>query len=319
MPPAPSSAVRPSARATAFGLVSVVLWGTSIAVNRLVVDGIGLLRGPLISTLLTGTIGVAILAFRKGELAKLRRLPARYWAVCGGIFVAYTLAYNLGVGIARNGRQLLLFAILNYLWPVLTVAFSVAIFGRRVRAWFFPGLLLAAGAIVLAVVARPDGAAGVGRILEDLRSNPLLYVLGLACGVGWGLFSNLGRKIAGASEANPIPVLFLAAGAAFAAAWLLGADRLPAVVSRPAHWNAATVSALAYRVLFVDLAAYAFWDAAMRRGSQILVAAASFFTPLLSTAAIAVIHGAAPGWLFWLACAMAIGGAALCRLSVRDG
>jgi hypothetical protein len=66
----------------------VLLWGTSIAVNRLVLEGIGLLRGPLVATLLTGTLGVAVLALRRGETGKLARLPAAYWAVCGTLFVS---------------------------------------------------------------------------------------------------------------------------------------------------------------------------------------------------------------------------------------
>jgi drug/metabolite transporter (DMT)-like permease len=301
----------------------VLLWGTSIAVNRLVVEGIGLLRGPLISTLLSGALGLGILAARRGELAKLGRLPAAFWAVCGTLFVSYTLAYNLGVGLAQNGRQILMFGILNYLWPVLTVAFSAALFRRPVRPWFFLGLVLALGAVVLALLSRPAEAGGsrlsLSLVAADVRSNPAVYVLGLYCGLSWALYSNLGRRIAGASEANPVPVFFLASGAAFGAVWLLGAGRLGAGGLAPARWDAASVGALAYRALLVDLAGYVFWDAAMRRGSQMLAAAASVFTPVLSTAAISVALGAAPGWLFWAACGLAIGGSALCRLSVREG
>jgi drug/metabolite transporter (DMT)-like permease len=312
----------PSGPDTALGLVSVLLWGTSIAVNRLIVDGIGLLRGPLVSTAASGVVGIIFLAVRRGELARLRGLPAAYWAACGSLFVSYTVAYNLGVGLSRGGRQLLVFSILNYLWPVLTVAFSAVMFKRRVRPWFAAGLGLALAAILLAFLSRPAGRGGpltFTLLLGDIRGNPAVYALGLYCGVAWALYSNLGRRIAGPSSANPVPILFLASAAVFGAAWLLGAGCLDPSAARPPRWEAASVGALAYRALFVDLAAYAFWDAAMRRGSQMLVAAASFFTPVLSTASIAVILGIAPGWLFWAACGLAIGGAVLCNLSVRDG
>jgi drug/metabolite transporter (DMT)-like permease len=166
----------------------------------------------------------------------------------------------------------------------------------------------------------PAAAAGItlGGIVDDLRSNPVVFILGLFCGVAWALFSNLGRKIAGTSDVNPVPLLFLASSAAFAAAWLLGAERLSPEALGAARWSAPSIAAFVYRALLVDLAAYTFWDAAMRRGSQLLVAAASLFTPLLSTAAIALVVGVAPGPLFWAACVVAIGGAALCRLSVLD-
>ncbi len=307
--------------ATRLGLVSILLWGTSIAVNRLIVEDVGLLRGPMISTAISGLVGMIVLTVRRDEWAKLARLPAAFWAVCGTLFVTYTLAYNIGVGLARNGRQLLLFGILNYLWPVLTVAFSAAIFRRRIRPWFVAGIGLAIAAVVLAFLSRPGTSlAGLSFsvIADDLRDDPFVFLLGLYCGVAWALFSNLGRRIAGSSDANPVPVLFLAASAAFAAAWLLGAARLSTAFAGGAHWSVPGVSALAYRALLVDLAAYTFWDAAMRRGNQILVAAASLFTPLLSTAAIALVVGEAPGLLFWVACLVAIGGAALCRFSVDD-
>ena len=308
--------------ATGLGFASVILWGTSIAVNRLLVQELGLLQGPLISTAISGTAGIVLLALRRGEMAKLRRLPALFWAVCGGLFVAYTLSYNLGVGLARNGRQLLLFGILNYLWPVLTVAFSAALFRRRIRPWFFAGIAAAIAAVVLAFLSRPatagDAAISLGKLAGDLRDNPVLYALGLFCGVAWALYSNLGRRIAGSTDANPVPLFFVAASAFFAVAWLAGAGTLMAGAGRPVAWDAGAVGVLAYRALFVDLAAYTFWDAAMRRGSQVLVAAASIFTPLLSTAAIALMIRQKPGALFWVACAVAVIGAALCRYSVGD-
>ena len=66
----------------------------------------------------------------------------------------------------------------------------------------------------------------------------------------------------------------------------------------------------------VDLLAYVLWDAAMRRGDQLLVAAASFLTPLLSTACVSLVLGVRPGGLFWIACLLLAAGAALSRVSV---
>jgi drug/metabolite transporter (DMT)-like permease len=70
--------------------------------------------------------------------------------------------------------------------------------------------------------------------------------------------------------------------------------------------------------VFVDLLAYALWDAAMRRGDQILVAAISFLTPLLSTACITLVLGVRPGGLFWTACLLLTAGAGISRVSVKE-
>jgi drug/metabolite transporter (DMT)-like permease len=71
--------------------------------------------------------------------------------------------------------------------------------------------------------------------------------------------------------------------------------------------------------VFVTFLAYVFWDHAMRRGNMILVAALSYFTPLLSTLFSAAYLGVVPGPAIWLACALVIGGALVCRAAVVEG
>jgi drug/metabolite transporter (DMT)-like permease len=314
--PVPSSAQF----STGLGFLAILLWSTSIAVGRLVMTDIGIFLGPFILTLASGGIGTVILLIRRGELGRLGRLPARYWVVCGGLFVMYILCYNLGVGLAADRRQVLAFGILNYLWPVLTLVFS-ALFSRlRVRPWLAAGVLLAIAGIVLAVLARQGNAVpGVKGFLSDIRSNPLVYGLGLFCGISWGLYSALGRKLAGPSDVNPVPLLFLCAALVYGVFLAAGAGRaLGRPPAPPASWGPAAIAALAWRALVSDLLSYACWDAAMRRGNQLLAAAASFFTPLLSTACIALVLRVQPGWQFWAACVLLIAGAVISRLSVQE-
>ena len=216
-------------RATTLGFLSVLLWGTSIAVGRFAIGQVGFLRGPMIMSLASGVIGTAYVLSLRRERAELRTLPASYWVVCGGLFVLYAVAYNLGIGLATDGRQVLVFGMLNYLWPVLTVVFSTLIFKRRASFWLAPGILVAMAGIVLAFLSRPsrDPGLSVSAVLTDIAGNPVVYLLGLLCGVVWGLYSNLGRKMVGDHEANPVPVLFLATGAVFLILFLSGAFPQP--------------------------------------------------------------------------------------------
>ncbi len=82
--------------------------------------------------------------------------------------------------------------------------------------------------------------------------------------------------------------------------------------------SAAGIAAFLWRALVVDLLSYAFWDAAMRHGNQVLAAAASFLTPIISSACIVLVLGVTPGWRFWMAALLAVGGAVVCRISVRE-
>jgi drug/metabolite transporter (DMT)-like permease len=303
---------------TAAGFLSILLWGTSIAVGRLAMGEVGLLRAALFMTLGSGIFGSIILLARRDERTKLRTLPPVYWWACGGLFVLYTVAYNLGIGLARDGRQVLVFGMLNYLWPVLTVAFSALIFRRRARLWLLPGLILASAGIFLAFASRPEASLTLSGVCADVMAAPGIYLLGLLCGVSWGLFSNLGKKIAGANQANPVPLLFLASGVVFLILNLSGAFPSVARSFGDARWTTAGIAALAYRALIVDLLAYVLWDAAMRRGDQLLVASASFSTPLLSTACITLLLGVRPGGVFWIACVLLAAGAALSHAGVRE-
>ena len=96
---------------------------------------------------------------------------------------------------------------------------------------------------------------------------------------------------------------------------VLGAARL--LWTEPTQWTTRAGAELAYMVVGSNLA-YAFWERAMRRGDIVLVAAASLFTPLLSTLVSTLYLGIRPDPRLWIGCAMIIGGAAICRANVRE-
>ncbi|OHD67738.1 MAG: hypothetical protein A2177_10845 [Spirochaetes bacterium RBG_13_68_11] len=304
------------AGATTRGFVAIFFWGTSIVAGRLIMGSLGLLRGPFAATLVSGVLGSILVLVRWESRRALRDLGARYWLACGGLFVSYLVAYNLGTGLAAGGRQLLVFNVLNYLWPMTTLLFSAAFSRSRVRWLIAPGIAAALAGTVLALWSQHAVPAGVEAAFAGGRSL-LVYGLGLYCGLAWGLYSALGRRLVGQSAANPVPLLFLATAAVYALLAALGVGSAPAGAGATAAAPAG-IAAFLWRALVVDLLSYAFWDAAMRRGNQVLAAAASFLTPILSSACIALVLGVSPGWRFWVAALLAVGGAAVCRISVRD-
>jgi len=313
------------AGATTRGFVAIFFWGTSIVAGRLIMGSLGLLRGPLAATLVSGILGTVVVLSRRAGREALRGLGARYWLACGGLFVSYLVAYNLGTGLAAGGGQLLAFNVLNYLWPMTTLLFSAAFSRSRVRWWIAPGIAAGLAGTALALWSQHAGAGGAAAAAAASSGSLLVYGLGLYCGVAWGLYSALGRRLVGQSDANPVPLLFLVTAAAYALLLALGvgggaaagaAPRAAASAVFASAPSLAGIAAFVWRALVVDLLSYAFWDAAMRRGNQVLAAAASFLTPILSSACIAVLLGVAPGWRFWLAALLAVGGAAVCRASI---
>jgi drug/metabolite transporter (DMT)-like permease len=305
--------------ATSRGFIAIAFWGTSMVAGRLIMGSLGLLRGPLAATLVSGVLGSVLVLARRESRRALAALPPRYWLACGGLFVAYLVAYNLGTGLAAGGRQLLAFNVLNYLWPMATLVFSAVFSQSRVRWWIAPGLVAGLAGTVLALWSQQAAGAGAAASGVVAGRDLLVYGLGLFCGIAWGLYSALGRRLVGPSPANPVPLLFLATAVVYAALLVLGvgAGSASAGAAATTAPSAAGIVAFLWRALVVDLLSYGFWDAAMRRGNQVLAAAASFLTPILSSACIALVLGVSPGWRFWAGALLAVAGAVVCRVSVR--
>jgi drug/metabolite transporter (DMT)-like permease len=74
-------------------------------------------------------------------------------------------------------------------------------------------------------------------------------------------------------------------------------------------------------VTFMGLAtalAYILWDLAMRKGDIVLVAACSYFTPLLSTLLSCLYLQVTAGGNLWLGCLLIIAGSLLSWVAVSD-
>ncbi len=66
----------------------------------------------------------------------------------------------------------------------------------------------------------------------------------------------------------------------------------------------------------VTVLAYTLWDVAMRKGNLLLVAACSYFTPLLSTFVSCAYLRVEPGWRLWIGCLVLVAGSLLTWRSV---
>ena len=292
--------------ATAAGLVAVLLWSATIAVSRHLADEIGALTAAACTFLAAGVLGCAWAA-AKGELARMVRLPPAYLAACGACFVAYMICLYFAIGLAGTDQQAIEVAVLNYLWPSLTLALSVLILHVKVRPAFWLGVVAAlAGAALAPLRLEAYSAAALGR---SLAANPLPYVLAAAAAVLWALYSVLSRRLAGDAEGGAVPLFALAAGVALAA--------LRPVLHEPTDWSLLAAGELAFMAIFPALIAYAFWDRAMRRGNATLVAAASYGIPLVSTILSSLYLGVALGPTLWVACGLVVAGAVVSSRSVR--
>jgi len=290
------------------GVAAIAFWSTMIAVSRSMTEPLGTLTSGALLYLLAGALGsLPLLATRRGR-EQLRRLPRRYVLYCGGLFVGYGVLLYVALGLSASRQQVLEVTVINYLWPGLTLAFSVPLLKHRARLPFLlVGVLLCMVGVTLAAgITRAAGGGGAAPWAHYL---PPLLALGAA--VSWPLYSNLSRVWAGEADGNGVPLFLFATGV------LLLAMRCfhPEVT----HWTAASAAELGYAAVFPMLLGYVCWDVAMRKGNLPVVAALSYLTPVLSLTFSSLYLRVPLTTTHWIACLLVVVGAVACKLGIIDG
>ena len=257
---------------TAGGFMSILLWSTTVAFARSLSEQVGPVTAAAAVYSVSGIAAIFSLLPSRRKRRHILQLPRQYLVGCGSLFVIYMLVLFLAIGWAENRQQVLEVGLVNYLWPALTLVLSLVLLGKKASWLLLPGTVLALAGVFLVVT---HGAAVSWRSFGlNLSNNPGAYGLALTAAVSWAMYSNLTRKWAGGQTEGAV-VVFLPVTAAVL---LL----ICCFLDEPRQWNHRSLA----EVLFLGLAtygAYTLWDNAMRKGDVVMIAAASYLTPLLST------------------------------------
>jgi len=293
---------------TIFGILAILFWGTTIAFSRSLIEQLGPLTAASWIYLLSGIWSCIYLISKPGGIKKTFQLPILYLIGCGALFVIYTVSLYLAVGLAFSREQVIEVSIINYLWPGLTLVFSLPILHKKGRITLIPGVVLAFSGFYLATVE--SGMFSWNVFKGNFQVNYLPYLLAFMAAISWGLYSNLTRRWAGHTEGGAVPLFLLVTG--------LILTTIRFMFPEESSWTARVVVELLYMSVFPTFLAYLFWDRAMRKGKIILVASLSYFTPLLSIIIISLYLQVAVKTNLWMACALVIVGAVICKFSIID-
>ncbi len=293
---------------TLLGLLAILFWGTTIAFSRSLTEKLGPLTAASYIYLLSGMLGCIYLFIFSKERKKIFKFPCIYLWGCGFLFIAYTVFLYLAIGLAINREQVMEVSIINYLWPGLTLIFSLPILHKKGKLTLIPGIILAFGGLYLATLQ--SGIFSWDIFEGNFQINQFPYLLALFAVICWGLYSNLSRYWAGHSEGESVPLFLLFTGI------VLSIIRL--YFSEQSYWSNRVLLELLYMSIFPTFLAYSFWDRAMRRGKMVLVASFSYFTPLLSILISSFYLQVKIQTNLWLACLLVISGALLCKVSIVE-
>ena len=290
----------PQKRATLIGLIAILLWSTIVGLIKTVSEGFG----PVGGAALIYSASAVVLLFSVG-LPSLRRFPRRYLLFGSVLFVCYELCLSLSLGFTHSGRQAIEVGMVNYLWPSMTIVLAVIVNRQKTSPLIIPGVLLAVAGICR--VLGGDQGFSFSEITRNVMDNPLSYGLAFSGAVIWAVYCVVTRKIADGS--NGITLFFILTALTLWLKFLLSPQP-------PFHLSVAAWSSLALAAVAMGFG-YAAWNVGILHGNVTVLAAASYFIPIISSLLAAFILRSHLTTSFWQGTAMVSFGSLLCWWSTR--
>lgn len=287
-------------KATLIGLAAVILWSSMIGLIRNVSEGLGPVGGAAMLYTATSVLLLVIIGF-----PHIRTFSRRYLYTGSVLFVAYEVCLALSVGYANNGRQAIEVGMVNYLWPALTILFAVMFNGQKTSLLIAPGLLFS-GLGVFWVLGGDSGLA-LFSIMENIRSNPFSYFLALAGAIIWAAYCTVTSRFA--EGKNGITLFFILTAITLWITYFAGSHP-------PMHFDVSVVTYLLMASVATGLG-YAAWNTGLLYGNVTLLAAASYFIPVLSAALSAFLLSTPLSFVFWQGALLVCVGSLLCWFSTR--
>ncbi|PLR26255.1 EamA family transporter [Pantoea endophytica] len=290
----------PQKKATLIGLLAILLWSAIVGLIKNVSEGFGAVGGAA----LIYSASAIMLIFTVG-LPKLRTFPRSYLIIGSVLFVCYELCLSLSLGFTHSGRQAIEVGMVNYLWPSLTIVFAVIVNRQKTHPLIVPGLLLAVAGICR--VLGGDQGFSFSEIAHNVMDNPLSYGLALSGAVIWAVYCVVTKKIANGS--NGITLFFILTALTLWLKFLLSPQ--PPFVLSPEVCISLALAAMAMGF------GYAAWNVGILHGNVTILAAASYFIPIISSILAAFILRSHLTVAFWQGTAMVSLGSLMCWWSTR--
>src|SRR6266700_3649257 len=272
--------------ATLIGLTAILMWSL-LSVMTVATGKIPAFQLAAMTFAIGGLVGL-LTWIGRGEAAKSLRQPLVVWAVgVGGLF-GYHALYFLALRFAPPAEA----GLLNYLWPLLIVLFSSLLPGERLAPHHVIGALLGLVGTVLLFAGNGAGHFAPGEIPGLIAAFVAAFV--------WSSYSVMSRRL----KAVPTDAV-----AGFCLATALLAALVHGMVETTL-WPENATQWLAVAGLGIGPVGAAFyaWDIGMKRGDIRVLGAASYATPLLSTAFLILAGFAQPSAGIAIAAVLIAGG-----------
>lgn len=290
----------PHKKATLIGLIAILLWSAIVGLIKSVSEGFG----PVGGAALIYTCSALLLLLTIG-FPKIHTFPRSYLIIGSVLFVCYELCLSLSLGFTHNGRQAIEVGMVNYLWPSMTILLAVIVNRQKTSPFIIPGVIIAI--VGIGRVLGGDGGFSLAEMTRNVMDNPLSYGLAFSGAVIWAIYCVVTQRIARGN--NGITLFFILTAATLWVKYLTSPQ--PEFVLSWHAWISLLLAAMSMGF------GYAAWNVGILHGNVTVLAAASYFIPIISAVLAAFILDSHLTQAFWQGTAMVSLGSLICWWSTR--
>ncbi len=255
-----------------------------------------------------GSIGGAAMIYTVASLfliavmgvPNIRRFPKRYLLIGGALFVCYEIFLALALGMANDRHQAMEMAVINYLWPALTVLMAVMLSKNRTHWLVYPSIALAFLGVAWSITG--EQGLSLAQISINVATNPLTYFFAFSGAFIWAIYCNVTQALS--EGKNAIVPFFIATAVMLWIQYGLSDEPMMTLT-----WGASFD--LVITGIFMG-SGYALWNRAIIGGNMMLLATLSYFTPIFSTILSGLILGVTLTASFWQGVVMVTLGSFVC-------
>lgn len=268
---------------------------------RNVAEQLGSIGGAAMIYTVASLFLVAVMGF-----PNVRRFPKRYLMIGGALFVCYEIFLALALGMANDRLQAMEMAVINYLWPALTVLMAVILSKSRTHWLVYPSIALAFFGVAWSITG--DQGLSLSQLSLNIATNPLTYFFAFSGAFIWAIYCNVTQRLS--EGKNAIVPFFMATSVML---WIqYGLSDEPQMMM---SWRAG------FDLLITGIvmgSGYALWNRAIIGGNMMLLATLSYFTPIFSTVLSGLILGVSLSSSFWQGVVMVTIGSLVCWWVTRE-
>ncbi len=290
----------PHKKATLIGLIAILLWSAIVGLIKSVSEGFG----PVGGAALIYTCSAVLLLFTIG-FPKIQKFPMSYLIIGSVLFVCYELCLSLSLGFTHSGRQAIEVGMVNYLWPSMTILLAVIVNRQKTSPLIIPGVVLAI--IGIGRVLGGNGGFSLTEMMNNVMDNPLSYGLAFSGAVIWAIYCVVTQRIARGN--NGITLFFILTALTLWVKYFTSPQ--PEFVLSWHAWISLLLAAMAMGF------GYAAWNVGILHGNVTVLAAASYFIPIISAVLAAFMLDSHLTLAFWQGTAIVSLGSLICWWSTR--